>query len=180
MICMKLPESIQSIVANLKDLDFSGSGKKKFGTFGGVFTPDVLTILGVIMYLRLGWVVGNAGFLGALAIILLAKTITICTTALLIFILTTAFISFAEERISLTTYYPAPYGVYRDMRANMLAVGSGVRSTGINDGDLLVGGQICLNNTGLSPITFEIYLTVISARLSQGNTTPMRPSLVKG
>jgi solute carrier family 12 sodium/potassium/chloride transporter 2 len=33
----------------------------KFGTFGGVFTPNVLTILGVIMYLRLGWVVGNAG-----------------------------------------------------------------------------------------------------------------------
>ena len=54
-------------------------GTGKFGTFGGVFTPDVLTILGVIMYLRLGWVVGNAGFLGALAIILLAKMITICT-----------------------------------------------------------------------------------------------------
>lgn len=31
------------------------------------------------MYLRLGWVVGNAGFLGAVAIILLAKSITICT-----------------------------------------------------------------------------------------------------
>jgi len=31
------------------------------------------------MYLRLGWVVGNAGFLGALVIILLAKSITICT-----------------------------------------------------------------------------------------------------
>ncbi|NIM97684.1 MAG: Na-K-Cl cotransporter [Proteobacteria bacterium] len=52
---------------------------KKFGTFGGVFTPDVLTILGVIMYLRLGWVVGNAGFLGALLIIILAKSVTICT-----------------------------------------------------------------------------------------------------
>ncbi len=52
---------------------------KKFGTFGGVFTPDVLTILGVIMYLRLGWVVGNAGFLGAVAIILLAKSVTFCT-----------------------------------------------------------------------------------------------------
>ncbi len=52
---------------------------KKFGTFGGVFTPDVLTILGVIMYLRLGWVVGNAGFFGAVVIILLAKTVTICT-----------------------------------------------------------------------------------------------------
>ena len=52
---------------------------KKFGTFAGVFTPDVLTILGVIMYLRLGWVVGNAGFLGAVIIILLAKTITLFT-----------------------------------------------------------------------------------------------------
>ena len=51
----------------------------KFGTFGGVFTPDVLTILGVIMYLRLGWVVGNAGFLGAVALILMAKTVTLCT-----------------------------------------------------------------------------------------------------
>ncbi len=52
---------------------------RKFGTFGGVFTPDVLTILGIIMYLRLGWVVGNAGLLGTLAIILLAKSISICT-----------------------------------------------------------------------------------------------------
>ena len=55
------------------------AGKTRLGTFDGVFTPDVLTILGVIMYLRLGWVVGNAGFLGAVAIIILAKTVTICT-----------------------------------------------------------------------------------------------------
>ncbi|MCR9287071.1 MAG: amino acid permease [Bacteroidetes bacterium] len=52
---------------------------KKFGTFGGVFTPTLLTILGVIMYLRLGWVVGNAGLLGAWVIILLAYGITLCT-----------------------------------------------------------------------------------------------------
>jgi len=51
----------------------------KFSTFGGVFTPDVLTILGVIMYLRLGWVVGNAGFAGAVGIIILAKAVTIST-----------------------------------------------------------------------------------------------------
>ncbi|MTB51224.1 amino acid permease [Lewinella sp. W8] len=54
---------------------------KKFGTFGGVFTPTLLTILGVIMYLRLGWVVGNAGLLGAWLIIILAFVITL-TTAL--------------------------------------------------------------------------------------------------
>ena len=52
---------------------------KKFGTFGGVFTPTLLTILGVIMYLRLGWVVGNAGLLGAWLIIIIAFLITICT-----------------------------------------------------------------------------------------------------
>ena len=47
-----------------------------FGTFGGVFTPTLLTILGVIMYLREGWVVGNAGLLGAWIIILISFAIT--------------------------------------------------------------------------------------------------------
>ena len=54
---------------------------KKFGTFGGVFTPTLLTIIGVIMYLRLGWVVGNAGLLGAWLIIGISFIITL-TTAL--------------------------------------------------------------------------------------------------
>ncbi|HMB93277.1 MAG TPA: amino acid permease [Rhodothermales bacterium] len=54
-------------------------GRKKFGTFGGVFTPTLLTILGVIMYLREGWVIGNAGILGGLLIISLAFLITTCT-----------------------------------------------------------------------------------------------------
>jgi hypothetical protein len=49
--------------------------KKKFGTFAGVFTPSILTILGVIMYMRLGWVVGNAGLLGAIIIIIIAHVI---------------------------------------------------------------------------------------------------------
>ncbi len=51
----------------------------KFGTFAGVFTPTVLTILGAIMYLRLGQVVGNAGLGGAIIIILLAHVITVST-----------------------------------------------------------------------------------------------------
>lgn len=51
----------------------------KFGTFQGVFTPTVLTILGVIMYLRGPWVVGNAGVLGAIGIITLATVITLFT-----------------------------------------------------------------------------------------------------
>ncbi len=52
---------------------------QKFGTFGGVFVPSVLTILGVIMYLRLGWVVGEAGLIGAVMIILVAHVISVTT-----------------------------------------------------------------------------------------------------
>ncbi|MEN8152564.1 MAG: amino acid permease [Acidobacteriota bacterium] len=55
------------------------NNQKRFGTFDGVFTPTILTIIGVIMYLRLGWVVGNTGFLGALLIITLAHIATIST-----------------------------------------------------------------------------------------------------
>ncbi len=54
-------------------------GKNKFGTFAGVFTPSILTILGVIMYMRLGWVVGNAGLIGAIVIILIAHVIAVTT-----------------------------------------------------------------------------------------------------
>ena len=53
--------------------------KKKFGTFAGVFTPSILTILGVIMYMRLGWVVGNAGLIGAIVIIIIAHVISVST-----------------------------------------------------------------------------------------------------
>lgn len=52
---------------------------KKFGTFGGVFTPSILTILGVIMYMRLGWVVGNAGLIGAILLIVVAHVISVST-----------------------------------------------------------------------------------------------------
>ncbi|MBN2525978.1 MAG: amino acid permease [Deltaproteobacteria bacterium] len=52
----------------------------RFGTFGGVFTPCVLTILGVIMFMRTGYVSGYAGLWFALAILGLAKTITFLTT----------------------------------------------------------------------------------------------------
>ncbi len=52
---------------------------KKFGAFSGVFTPSILTILGVIMYLRLGWVAGVAGLTGIIAILFLAHVISFTT-----------------------------------------------------------------------------------------------------
>ena len=49
------------------------------GTFGGVFTPSILTILGVIMYLRFGWVVGHVGMVQTLIIVTISTSITFIT-----------------------------------------------------------------------------------------------------
>lgn len=51
----------------------------QFGTFQGVFTPSILTILGVIMFLRFGWVLGNVGLPATLLIVTLATSITFLT-----------------------------------------------------------------------------------------------------
>jgi amino acid transporter len=50
-----------------------------FGTFTGVFTPTLLTIFGVIMYVRIGWSVGNAGIMGTWLVMALAIAITTAT-----------------------------------------------------------------------------------------------------
>ena len=66
----RLPPRLRTSPPTLRD--------KKYGTFG-VFTPTLLSILGVIMYLRTGWVVGNAGLIGGVLIIGLAFAITTAT-----------------------------------------------------------------------------------------------------
>ena len=54
--------------------------KGSLGTFSGVFTPSILTILGIILFLRLGYVVGNAGLGRALVILFLANGISVLTS----------------------------------------------------------------------------------------------------
>ena len=71
-------ESIQGQISKIRRRE-SKEKDQTFGTFAGVFTPTVLTILGAIMYLRLGQVVGNGGVIGAVLIILLAHVITLST-----------------------------------------------------------------------------------------------------
>lgn len=63
-----------------KNADREGTpAPRKFGTLSGVFTPTLLTILGVIMYLREGWVVGTVGLIPAWIVIALSFAITGCT-----------------------------------------------------------------------------------------------------
>src|SRR5690554_7377580 len=53
-----------------------GEHAEGLGTFNGVYRPTALTILGVMMYLREGWVVGHAGLGGAVLLILAIFVIT--------------------------------------------------------------------------------------------------------
>lgn len=50
------------------------------GTFAGVFTPSILTILGLILFRRLGYVVGGAGLVNMLLILGIAHAISILTS----------------------------------------------------------------------------------------------------
>jgi len=52
---------------------------KKFGTFLGVFLPSILTVLGLIMYLRFGWVLANLGLGLTIVAVLAANVITFIT-----------------------------------------------------------------------------------------------------
>ncbi len=52
---------------------------RRFGTFTGVFLPTILSIFGVILFLRLGWCIGNAGLFEGLLIITLAMSISFVT-----------------------------------------------------------------------------------------------------
>jgi len=56
------------------------SSSYKLGMFPGVFTPSILTILGIILFLRMGYTVGHAGFGKTLLLITLASLVSILST----------------------------------------------------------------------------------------------------
>ena len=56
-----------------------GQKGNQFSTFAGVFTPSILTVLGAIMFLRAGYVVGEAGILNAILILCAAEVISLLT-----------------------------------------------------------------------------------------------------
>ena len=51
----------------------------ELNTFSGVFIPTFLSIIGVILYLRLGYIIGNVGIWYTLLIIILAVSVTLAT-----------------------------------------------------------------------------------------------------
>lgn len=52
----------------------------KLGTMKGVFIPNILQMIGVILFMRLGWVLGHVGTTSMLIIISLASSILVITS----------------------------------------------------------------------------------------------------
>uniref|UniRef100_A0A7S3ZD82 Amino acid permease/ SLC12A domain-containing protein n=1 Tax=Lotharella globosa TaxID=91324 RepID=A0A7S3ZD82_9EUKA len=54
--------------------------KRIYGTWDGVFARDLCEIFGAVIFLRLGWVVGNAGIIQGLVIVIVSATVAMLTT----------------------------------------------------------------------------------------------------
>ena len=54
-------------------------GGYNFGTFSGVYTPALLTILGLVMFMRINYVIGNGGVYHTLLILVIGSSITLAT-----------------------------------------------------------------------------------------------------
>ncbi len=80
---MSLISTLQHILPFKKrssNIETDGVASQKFGTFLGVFVPCILMLFGVIIFLRLGWIVGLVGLSETLVIITLAGLVALVTT----------------------------------------------------------------------------------------------------
>jgi hypothetical protein len=55
------------------------ANKDGLGTIQGVFVPCMLSIVGLVLFMRLGWAVGEAGVLGVLSMIAFGCTLIALT-----------------------------------------------------------------------------------------------------
>ncbi|XP_048832821.1 solute carrier family 12 member 7 isoform X4 [Brienomyrus brachyistius] len=74
----------QGVIEHEEEDDNEGQKKKtvkspQMGTFMGVYLPCLQNILGVILFLRLTWIVGTAGIMESLAIVSMCCTCTLLT-----------------------------------------------------------------------------------------------------
>ncbi|MCI5052011.1 MAG: amino acid permease [Simkaniaceae bacterium] len=67
-----------TMITNLRTYIFPKSGSK-LGTIKGVFLPNILQMIGVILFMRLGWVLGHVGMFNMSMIITLSSSLLFVT-----------------------------------------------------------------------------------------------------
>ncbi|MFH0827319.1 MAG: hypothetical protein V1923_05510 [Candidatus Omnitrophota bacterium] len=92
-----------------------------------------------------------------------------CSGFVLFLILFLSPSGFTQETLTITTYYPSPYGSYNELRANELrvkqmTVGSAYQSESLADGELLVSGSI-----GIGTITPRSKLEIVGGGIQIDN-----------
>ena len=60
-----------------KHTEPAAAGGYNFGTFAGVYTPALLTILGLVMFMRTNFVLGSVGLFHMFLILLVGGSITL-------------------------------------------------------------------------------------------------------
>ena len=68
--------------------DDMASTRNRLSAFQGVFVPCCLNIMGVVLFLRLGWAVGQAGILPVLGMFAVGEVQTVLTVLSLTAIVT--------------------------------------------------------------------------------------------
>ncbi len=56
-------------------------------------------------------------------------------------------ISFADETLTITTYYPSPYGSYRELSAYRMKIGQTYSTQAVTDNNLIVEGNVGIGTT---------------------------------
>jgi len=77
--------------------------------------------------------------------------------------------SFAEEKLTITTYYPSPYGTYRELRAQRIVIGD----------DYTSGSEYCWEGTCTNTIDADADL-VVQGNVGIGTITPSEKLEVSG
>jgi len=124
--------------------------KGSLGTFSGVFTPSILTILGIILFLRLGYVVGSTGLFYTLIIITLANAISVLTTVSLSAIATNIKVKGGGDYYLISRTLGLEYGgaigivlfLAQSVSVGFYCIGFGEALASILPADLRVGSQV--------------------------------------
>ena len=76
------------------------------------------------------------------------------------------FVCRAEEQITITTYYPAPNGIYREMRVDQMSVGSPYRTSTLSDGNIIISGRAGIGSNNTPTGKFDVVMADGTSRVT--------------